>query len=92
METEALLSLVRPRIFLALSMLLMIPTFTASLDIEKTGGDEKNKVTSLHLEIVTPHEDAELKDFTNVLWAIGSQSCPKSPIGSRRDSRRSIPD
>jgi hypothetical protein len=63
---------VRSLILLALSSLLMSTAFPASLGTEKTGDDEKNRVMALHLEIVTPHEDAELKDFkarfTKVLW------------------------
>lgn len=62
---------VRPLILLAFSSLLMSIAFLPGLGTQKTGGEMK-KAMALHLEIVTPHEDAELKDFTarftRVLW------------------------
>jgi hypothetical protein len=55
-----------------LFLLLLSPTFLARPRAEKTVDEKRNNVIALHLEVVTPHENAELSDFkdrfSKVLW------------------------
>lgn len=47
-----------------LALLLTSPAFPGRNGAQMSADDERNNVTALHLEVVAPHEDAEVKDFT----------------------------
>jgi hypothetical protein len=58
-------------ILVALSLLLTSSAFADAVGGEKAGR-ERNNVMAVHIDIVTPHEDGEIKDFTTgftkILW------------------------